>query len=209
MKIRFPGIYLGLFLLLNTLAAGLIYKAYKDDGVRGRIKDSPLYEYLSPLAAPVYRVLSKVDEAFDGSVTGKYKMLVDKSDRTLYLFPKDTDLESLPENIDPDFLNAETYPVALGKPGNDNYTITPNGKFRVIGKRTKAEERSNGGEWKNGWGDCMLMLDIDFPHVNIHGTKNPGRIGRCVSDGCVEVVNSDAKELYENVSIGSKGLIRE
>jgi len=41
----------------------------------------------------------------------------------------------------------------------------------------------------------------------IHGTTEPGSIGRSVSSGCIRMVNQDAIHLYERVQVGAKVVV--
>ena len=41
----------------------------------------------------------------------------------------------------------------------------------------------------------------------IHGTTEPGSIGRSVSSGCIRMVNQDAIDLYSTVTVGTKVVV--
>ena len=41
----------------------------------------------------------------------------------------------------------------------------------------------------------------------IHGTTEPGSIGRSVSSGCIRMVNQDAIDLYASVAVGTKVVV--
>ena len=41
----------------------------------------------------------------------------------------------------------------------------------------------------------------------IHGTTDPGSIGRSVSSGCIRMANQDAIDLYANVALGSRVVV--
>jgi lipoprotein-anchoring transpeptidase ErfK/SrfK len=41
----------------------------------------------------------------------------------------------------------------------------------------------------------------------IHGTTEPGSIGKSVSSGCIRMVNQDAIDLYSRVSVGTKVIV--
>ena len=41
----------------------------------------------------------------------------------------------------------------------------------------------------------------------IHGTTQPSSIGRAVSNGCIRMINSHVKDLYERVSIGAQVVV--
>ena len=41
----------------------------------------------------------------------------------------------------------------------------------------------------------------------IHGTTDPGSIGRSVSSGCIRMANQDAIDLYANVALGTRVVV--
>ena len=41
----------------------------------------------------------------------------------------------------------------------------------------------------------------------IHGTNDPGSIGRAVSSGCVRLFNEDIKDLFERVPVGTRVVV--
>ncbi|MCX8128791.1 MAG: L,D-transpeptidase [Clostridia bacterium] len=82
----------------------------------------------------------------------------------------------------------KSYPVAVGKPS----TPTPKGNFTIVNKAYKP-----GGPFGERW------LGLNKPGYGIHGTNNPGSIGKAVSNGCVRLYNNDIIELYNLVPIGT------
>jgi len=50
-------------------------------------------------------------------------------------------------------------------------------------------------------------LYIGSTLYRIHGTNEPGSIGRDVSSGCIRMVNDDVIDLYERVRIGAKVIV--
>jgi L,D-transpeptidase ErfK/SrfK len=46
-------------------------------------------------------------------------------------------------------------------------------------------------------------LGLGFPGYGIHGTNEPGSIGKAVSQGCIRMHNSDVEELADLVSVGT------
>ena len=42
----------------------------------------------------------------------------------------------------------------------------------------------------------------------IHGTNAPWTIGQAVSSGCIRLVNSEIKDLYNRVKIGAKVVVK-
>ncbi len=84
----------------------------------------------------------------------------------------------------------KTYPVAVGKPS----TPTPKGSFRIINK-----ELNPGGPFGVRW----MGMNIPGGGYGIHGTNNPGSIGKSISHGCVRMFNPDVTELYNLVPVGT------
>jgi lipoprotein-anchoring transpeptidase ErfK/SrfK len=41
-------------------------------------------------------------------------------------------------------------------------------------------------------------------YFRIHGTTQPSSIGRSVSNGCIRMLNTHVKDLYQRVPIGTK-----
>jgi lipoprotein-anchoring transpeptidase ErfK/SrfK len=41
----------------------------------------------------------------------------------------------------------------------------------------------------------------------IHGTNEPGTIGRAVSSGCIRMLNADVIDLYQRVAKGTRVLV--
>ena len=46
-------------------------------------------------------------------------------------------------------------------------------------------------------------LYLGWSALRIHGTNNPGSIGRAASSGCYRMHNADVKHLYERVHVGA------
>lgn len=59
-----------------------------------------------------------------------------------------------------------------------------------------------GGSPRNPMGEAALVL-ADH-ELAIHGTNNPGSIGRFASWGCVRMYNSDIQHLYSRVGDGTR-----
>jgi lipoprotein-anchoring transpeptidase ErfK/SrfK len=82
------------------------------------------------------------------------------------------------------------YPVAVGKAS----TPTPKGSYKIINK-----ELHPGGAFGVRW----LGLNIPKGGYGIHGTNNPGSIGKSISHGCIRMYNNDVIELSNLVPIGT------
>ena len=108
-----------------------------------------------------------------------YRIIVDLSDRRLYL-------------LDGNRVVRE-FPVAIGK----MVTRTPTGEFTIINKQPNP-----GGPFGAFW------MGLSKPHYGIHGTNDPLSIGREVSHGCIRMYNPDVLELKDIVPIGTRVTIR-
>jgi lipoprotein-anchoring transpeptidase ErfK/SrfK len=58
-----------------------------------------------------------------------------------------------------------------------------------------------GGSPRNPMGEAVLGLDRG--NYAIHGTNDPGSIGRFVSHGCIRMYNRDIVDLYGRVPVGT------
>ena len=103
------------------------------------------------------------------------------------------------------------FPVGVGRAG-----MTWTGSARVEGKfirpawsppdmirreNPRLPEVIPGGAANNPMGDAALTLRGG--EYAIHGTNRPSSIGGFVSHGCIRMYNSDIRELYRMVSIGT------
>jgi lipoprotein-anchoring transpeptidase ErfK/SrfK len=64
-----------------------------------------------------------------------------------------------------------------------------------------------GGSSRNPMG--VAALTMRGGEYAIHGTNNPGSIGGFVSHGCIRMRNSDIRELYAMVSIGTPVVVEQ
>jgi len=108
-----------------------------------------------------------------------YRIIVDLSDRRLYLLDGD--------------VVTRAFPVGIGR----MVTRTPTGEFRIINKQPNP-----GGPFGAFW------MGLSKPHYGIHGTNNPSSIGHLVSHGCIRMYNQDVAELSTLVSVGTRVTIR-
>ncbi|GIO10774.1 hypothetical protein J19TS2_03290 [Cohnella xylanilytica] len=109
----------------------------------------------------------------------KYRIIVDLSDRRLYL-------------LDGDIVVRE-FPVGIGK----MVTQTPVGDYTIINKQADP-----GGPFGAFW------MGLSKPHYGIHGTNDPSSIGRLVSHGCIRMYNEDVLALASLVPIHTRVTIR-
>ncbi|MFC6332044.1 L,D-transpeptidase [Paenibacillus septentrionalis] len=108
-----------------------------------------------------------------------YRIIVDLSDRRLYLLDNDVVVRG--------------FPVGIGR----MVTQTPVGEFTIINK-----QRNPGGPFGAFW------MGLSKPSYGIHGTNNPASIGHEVSHGCIRMYNQDVLELASLVPVGTRVTIR-
>ncbi|RKP55072.1 L,D-transpeptidase [Cohnella endophytica] len=109
----------------------------------------------------------------------QYRIIVDLSDRALYLLDGDIVVRS--------------FPVGIGK----MLTKTPAGEYTIVDKQANP-----GGPFGVFW------MGLSRPHYGIHGTDDPASIGREVSHGCIRMYNEDVLQLAAIVPIGTRVTIR-
>ncbi|RAV20393.1 L,D-transpeptidase [Paenibacillus contaminans] len=108
-----------------------------------------------------------------------YRIIVDLSDRHLYLIDN--------------HMIVKSYPVGIGR----MVTQTPTGEYTIINKAPNP-----GGPFG------VLWMGLSKPHYGIHGTNDPSSIGKLVSHGCIRMFNRDVLELSSLVPIGTRVTIR-
>ncbi|WP_418792110.1 L,D-transpeptidase family protein [Phosphitispora sp. TUW77] len=95
------------------------------------------------------------------------------------------------------------FPVATGRQPD----YTPEGNFKVVQKLVNPyynKLKIPGGSPRNPLGVRWLGLDAKGTSggtYGIHGTNNPGSIGRYISAGCIRMHNSDAIWLYDRTPL--------
>lgn len=126
--------------------------------------------------------------------TGRFNIVVDKSDNTLTLQNDDRVIK--------------VYPVSTGKES----TSTPTGEFTIKDRLVDPVWFHHGIVVPPGTPENFLgtrWLGFDRPKYGIHGTVEPEFIGKSVSGGCVRMRNEDVEELYMLIPEGTKVLIKD
>ncbi|OKP84700.1 hypothetical protein A3844_18905 [Paenibacillus helianthi] len=109
-----------------------------------------------------------------------YRIIIDLSQRMLYLLDNDTVIRG--------------FPVGIGK----MLSVSPVGEYTIINK-----QKNPGGPFGVFW------MGLSKPHYGIHGTNDPSSIGKKVSHGCIRMYNEDVLSLAATVPIGTRVTIRE
>lgn len=131
------------------------------------------------------------------TIKGPFSAVVDLSDFTLTLHAHG--------------YYVRRYPVGVGKDGS-----TPMGTFRVVLKESNPKyygpdvvmERDDPA---NPLGERWIGLDDGSGRptsYGIHGTIDPGSIGKAESRGCVRLRNEDVAEVYDLLGVGSEVVIQ-
>ncbi len=121
--------------------------------------------------------------------TAKFSILVDKSANTFILKRGE-------------FI-VKIYPAGTGKEGT-----TPIGEFKIVNK-VKNPEWFKAGTGVIPYGDPENLLGtrwmgFDSPGYGIHGTWEPGTVGKQASAGCIRLLNEDVEEIFKIVPMGTK-----
>jgi lipoprotein-anchoring transpeptidase ErfK/SrfK len=108
------------------------------------------------------------------------------------------------------------YPVGVGKAGMGwSGTASIDGKYIKPAWSAPASIRKDysrmpevipSGSPANPMGAAALTLSGGGEYA-IHGTNNPGSIGRFVSHGCIRMYNQDIMDLYDRVSLGTRVVV--
>ena len=53
------------------------------------------------------------------------------------------------------------------------------------------------------------VLGLDRGNYAIHGTNDPGSVGRFVSHGCIRMFNGDVMDLYRRAHVGTEVTVLE
>lgn len=112
----------------------------------------------------------------------------------------------------------KAYGIAVGRnPGQKERAgdcRTPEGSFTV-------QQIQNAGSWthdfkdgkgviKGAYGPWFIRLKTGWNGIGIHGTHDPGSIGRDVTEGCIRLQNKDVEELKKQyIKVGLPIYIEE
>ncbi len=159
----------------------------------GKAFDKPEEDILVPnvLTPPPPRAASIVVSASGPSVT-----VLDGEDRVIAYYPA-----SVGSHHDP--LPIGTAKI-LGRKRNPKFHYNPKLFWDAHPKDTK-ETIQPGPNNPVG----LVWIELSVPHYGIHGTPEPGRIGRTQSHGCIRLTNWDALELADIVKPGTRAVLEK
>lgn len=124
---------------------------------------------------------------------GIFSVVVSKSANTLTLFADEKPIK--------------TYRVSTGEKNS-----TPAGEFKIVNKLENPTWFKTGAIYPPGSPDNALgtrWLGFDLPAYGIHGTIEPEKIGKPVSQGCIRMLNGDVEELDSLIPLGTKVTVKE
>jgi L,D-transpeptidase ErfK/SrfK len=100
----------------------------------------------------------------------------------------------------------KVYRTAVGKPASPS----PSGRFTVIQRLPNPTWWQPGKVVPAGKTNPLgtRWLGLSRKGYGIHGTTNPGSIGRAASHGCIRMRNQDVEELFELVKVGDEVELR-
>lgn len=111
---------------------------------------------------------------------------------------------------------AVRYPVGVGRRGMQwSGTAYIDGKYIKPAWQAPESIRKDyarlprvipGGSSHNPMGVAAMTLSGGGQYA-IHGTNNPGSVGRFVSHGCIRMYNNDVMDLYRRVSYGTRVVV--
>lgn len=116
---------------------------------------------------------------------------------------------------DPDEGHALRYPVAVGKSGfawRGRSTIAMKREWPDWTPPREMRRRRPGlpAHMKGGPGNPLgaRALYLSGTLYRIHGTNEPGSIGKAASSGCIRMFNDHVKDLYMRVGVGTPVVVR-
>lgn len=103
------------------------------------------------------------------------------------------------------------FPIAVGQNYGHKHSRgdmkTPEGTFTI---RSIEDSRKWGHDFKDGngyirgaYGPWFLRLTFGYG-IGIHGTHNPGSMGKRATEGCIRLRNDDLQMLHEMVKVGTQ-----
>ncbi|MEW5977905.1 MAG: L,D-transpeptidase [Acidobacteriota bacterium] len=93
------------------------------------------------------------------------------------------------------------YPVAIGSKSSPS----PTGEFKIVHRIPKPTYYAPGIVIPPGRRNPLgtRWIGLSLKGFGIHGTNQPGSIGKAASHGCIRLRNRDAEELFDIVSVGN------
>jgi lipoprotein-anchoring transpeptidase ErfK/SrfK len=144
--------------------------------------------------------IAVVDVKNDGPSAKVAKIEIDKVGKRLSAFGKDGQLLA----VYPASIGSEEKPAPSGRykiisvARNPTYTYNPEYRFKGV-KATKPFKIEPGPNNPVG----VVWMNLSLKGYGIHGTPEPGEVGKTESHGCIRLTNWDAKALAAMVEKGT------
>ena len=109
-----------------------------------------------------------------------------------------------------------SYPVAVGENSGNKQKMgdrrTPEGTFEIQQIQKSEYWVHDFGDGKGpiegAYGPWFIRIRTDpWKGIGIHGTHDPGSIGKNVTEGCIRLTNEDLQELKPKITLGMKVVI--
>jgi len=99
-----------------------------------------------------------------------------------------------------------TFPVSVGA----TVSPSPSGEFEIVNRIANPTYYHPGVVIPAGAGNPIgtRWLGLNRKGYGIHGTNEPGSIGKAASHGCIRLRNRDMEQLFRMVSVGDRVRIR-
>jgi lipoprotein-anchoring transpeptidase ErfK/SrfK len=97
--------------------------------------------------------------------------------------------------------------VGIGR----SFTPTPTGRFFVTVKLRPPQISAVYGAWAlglSGYSEVLEQFGAGDGQIALHGTADPGDLGKQVSNGCVRVDNQAITALARTLPLGTPVVIR-
>ncbi len=135
----------------------------------------------------------------------RHKDLVDKYPVVLI-----ADRASFRLHVYKDLALAKTYPIAVGKAGNE----TPAGEYKIANKAVNPAWTVPDSDWAGDLRGQVIPGGVPenplksrwlgiYDGVGIHGTSDRASIGSNASHGCLRMLVEDVEDLYPQVPVGA------
>src|SRR6185503_2146213 len=100
----------------------------------------------------------------------------------------------------------KSYPIAVGTQS----TPSPDGEFTIINHAVDPVYRHKGKEVQPGKGNPLgdRWMGLSLKGYGIHGTNVPRSVGKAASHGCFRMARQDVEELYAQVKVGDRVIVR-
>lgn len=100
----------------------------------------------------------------------------------------------------------KVYRVAVGK----KVTASPSGEFKIVNRLTNPTYYHPGKVIPAGKSNPLgtRWMGLSLKGYGIHGTNEPGSIGKAASHGCIRMAKADLEQLFDLVRVGDVVEIR-